>query len=194
MKKSKWLTTRSLMACVVLGVIGAVFTWLAIALNAVLASTVAWLSAPPPLPFAVGSIIAALLIRKSGVAALTGLVTAIIGFGAMALLCALVVELAVWLGKPLLKPVPGDLVNKRVLIWSLIGGFAYGVGVSSGIFMVAALRDTLPLELLLLGSAVKIAIGVIYGLLSFLIVKRLFKAGINPQGLPLHTTPAPQAA
>ena len=194
MKRSKWLTTRSLMACVVLGVIGAVFTWLAIALNAVLASTVAWLSAPPPLPFAVGSIIAALLIRKSGVAALTGLVTAIIGFGAMALLCALVVELAVWLGKPLLKPVPGDLVNKRVLTWSLIGGFAYGAGVSSGIFMVAALRDTLPLELLLLGSAVKIAIGVIYGLLSFLIVKRLFKAGINPQGLPLHTTPAPQAA
>ena len=182
------------MACVVLGVIGAVFTWLAIALNAVLASTVAWLSAPPPLPFAVSSIIAALLIRKSGVAALTGLVTAIIGFGAMALLCALVVELAVWLGKPLLKPVPGALVNKWVLIWSLIGGFAYGVGVSSGIFMVAALRDTLPLELLLLGSAIKIAIGVIYGLLSFLIVKRLFKAGINPQGLPLHTTPAPQAA
>lgn len=180
---NKRLTTRSLMACAVFGATSAVFVWLAIFLNPVMSGTLPWLAFPAPTPFFIGSLLSVLVIRKAGVATLAGAITTIIGYGAMALLAGLFVELVAFLGKRLLVPVKGNFYTARTFIWALLGGAAGGAGIASGIFMVAAARESLSWELLLLGSVIKILIGMIYGTIGYWIARTIFAAGTNPQGL-----------
>ncbi|MGQ4569202.1 hypothetical protein ACUH91_05030 [Dermabacteraceae bacterium P9123] len=185
MAAKKRLTTRSLLACVVLGAGSAVFVWLAIVLNALMSASLPWAAYPAPTPMFFGAIAAVLLIRKPGVAALTALITALIGFGTMALLAGLCVELAAFLGKKLLRP-DGGMFTSAALTWAAFGGGMGGLGLSLGIFMVSTARDALPLHLLLLGMALKILLGIAYGVATFYIARISFRSGVNPQGLPVN--------
>ncbi|APT84407.1 hypothetical protein CAQU_04220 [Corynebacterium aquilae DSM 44791] len=171
------------MACVVLAAASAVFVWLAIVLNSVLSGTIPWLAYPAPTPFFWGSIAAVLLIRRPGVATLTGFATALIGFGATALFAALFIELVAFLGKNLLRQTDKELFGRPVLMWSLIAGATAGLSQGLSLFMVSTARETLDLNLILVGIAIKIALGVVYGALSFLVARKIFHSGVDPQGL-----------
>ena len=182
--KSPKFTTRSLLACVVLGVFGALFVFVARFIGLMLDASVGWLSYPPPAPIVIGALIAPILIRKGGAAALTGVITAVIGFGAMALVGALFIEAFFFIGRKLLVVVPGKpLINKRVLLWGIGAGICAGIGMSMGVLMVRAALDALPLNLVLLGTLIKIVIHLCYGVLAVFITKALLAVGINPQGL-----------
>lgn len=180
------LTTRSLMACAVLGAASAVFVWLSIALNSLMSASVPWLAYPAPVPIFFGAIVAVLLIRKPGVASLTGFVAALVGFGAMALLAGLFVELAAFVGSGLLSG-RHDLFGSRTLAWAALAGGMGGLSQGMGIFMVAAAREATPLHLILLGMLVKVIVGIAYGLISHAIARAVFHSGVNPQAI---TVPA----
>lgn len=187
-KSSKRYTTRSLLACVVLGVLGAVFVFIARFIGLMLDASAGWISYPPPVPVVIGALIAPILIRKGGAATLTGLVTAILGFGTMALVGALFIEAFYFAGRKLLVVESSQsLVNKKVLLWGLGAGVVAGIGMSTGVLMVRAVLDALPLELVLLGTLIKIIIHLVYGVLAVVIAKALFNAGINPQGLGMES-------
>ncbi|MBN9643529.1 hypothetical protein ACFSSC_03510 [Corynebacterium mendelii] len=177
------LTTRSLLACAVFGAASAPFVWAAIALNTALAAVAPWLAYPTPAPFMAGALVSAMLIRKPGAALLAGIATVIVGLGLMSLLTTAFVELAALLFRPLLRIGDAPLFGRRVLLFSLAAGALSGVGLSSGIFMISAVREALPWELLLAGSVAKIAICAGWGLVSFFIAKALYNVGVNPQGL-----------
>ena len=185
MAAKKRLTTRSLLACVVLGAGSAVFVWLAIVLTSLMSASMPWAAYPAPTPMFFGAIAAALLIRRPGVAALTALVTALIGFGTMALIAGLFVELAALLGKKLLRTDTG-MFTSPALTWAAFAGGMGGFGLSLGIFMISTARDALPLHLLLLGVALKVLLGIGYGVATFYLARIAFRSGVNPQGMPVN--------
>ncbi|MGO1770146.1 MAG: hypothetical protein ACTHZX_09355, partial [Microbacterium sp.] len=87
------LTSRALLACVILGALGAVIVHASRVLGVALQAGVPWLSFPAPLPWFLGILIAPLLVRRVGAALLTSIVTTVAGFGALALCGGIVVEL-----------------------------------------------------------------------------------------------------
>ncbi|GGG80497.1 hypothetical protein [Corynebacterium pelargi] len=101
----------------------------------------------------------------------------------MALLAALLIELVAFVGKGLLDGT-GPLFGRSALIWAVCAGFVGGLSQGMGIFMVSAARDALPWNLILLGVIVKILIGGVYGFLTFLVARVIYRSGVNPQGLP----------
>lgn len=177
------LTTRSLMACVVLGAFCAVLVHATRLVTISIQATLPWLAYPAPIPYFIGIIMAPLLIRRTGVALLTSLIGAIGGFGAMALLAGIAIELTFILGRRLLivhDEMP--LLNRRSFIWACIAGIAGGLSLSSGVLFFQEVL-ALPTYLLLTGFAIKVALGLVYGILSYYLVRALFSIGINPQGL-----------
>lgn len=183
MGKKKKITTRSLMTCVVLGAASAVFVWLAIALNTLLVGSVPWLAYPAPTPMFWGTIAAVLLIRRGGMATLTGFIAALIGFGATALAAGLFVELTFFLGRRLLIVKDRAIFNSSTLTWAMCAGGSAGLSIGLTILMMSAARDALPFHLIVLGIVVKIVLGVLYGAISHFIARKIFEAGVNPQGL-----------
>ncbi|MDO5729669.1 MAG: hypothetical protein Q4P71_08610 [Actinomycetaceae bacterium] len=177
------LTTRSLMACVVLGAFSAVLVHATRLVTLSIQTTLPWLAYPAPVPYFIGIIMAPLLIRRTGVALLTGLIAAIGGFGAMALLAGIAIELVYILGRRAL-PVTDDgpLLNRRALAWSAIAGIAGGLSLASGVLFFKEVL-ALPPHLLLTGLAIKVGLGLVYGVISYYLVQALFSIGINPQGL-----------
>lgn len=177
------LTTRSLMACVVLGAFCAVLVHATRLITISIQSALPWLAYPAPVPYFIGIIMASLLIRRTGVALLTGLIGAIGGFGAMALLAGIAIELVFVLGRRLLLvTADSPLLNRSAFIWACIAGIAGGLSLASGVLFFKEVL-ALPSHLLLTGLAIKVTLGLVYGIIAYYLVHALFGIGINPQGL-----------
>lgn len=177
------LTTRSLMACVVLGAFSAVLVHATRLITLSIQTTLPWLAYPAPVPYFIGIIMAPLLIRRTGVALLTGLIAAIGGFGAMAFLAGIAIELVYVLGRRALSVTDDSpLLDRRAFAWSCVAGIAGGLSLASGVLFFKEVL-ALPPHLLLTGLAIKLILGLVYGIISYYLVQALFSIGINPQGL-----------
>ena len=86
------LTARPLMMCVVLGAFAILIIVVTRTMSLAIGVALPWLSYPVPLPWYMPVIMAPLLVRRQGAALVTGLLAAVAG--GMALLAALVIELA----------------------------------------------------------------------------------------------------
>lgn len=177
-------TTRAILACVVLGGLGAVLIHASRLLGLVLQGTLPWLAFPAPLPWVLGILIAPLLTQRVGAALLTSAVTAIIGFGGLALCAGVVVEAGFQLAR-WVRGRSGTLTWPPVsapywLIWALILSGLTGI-MNFGFMFLFKEFLLLDPEVKLLALGVRVVLGVLYGWLSWLIARALLASGVNPQ-------------
>lgn len=180
-------STRALLACVVLGAFGAVLVHAARIVGVALQGSVPWLSFPAPLPWFLGILIAALLVQRAGAALLTSVVTAIIGFGALALCAGIVIELA-WLGARWLRGrsdagLP-PLRSRFWLWWSILAGVLVSL-MSFGFMFLYQEFLLLDGGVKLLALVTRVGLGVLYAWLAWIIAVGLVRAGVNPQRIAL---------
>lgn len=174
-------STRVLLACVVLGALGAVIVHASRLLGVALQGTVPWLSFPAPLPWFLGILIAPLLTQRVGSALLTSVVTAVAGFGGLALCAGIVIE-AAFVATRLLRGRSRAWPSPRSAYWL---GWAILAAVLASLLSFGFMflyQEFLLLEggVKLLALAVRIVIGVVYAWLAWAITIGLLRAGVNP--------------
>ena len=185
------LTTRSLLACAVLGAFTAVLIHLSRFLGLALAAGAPWLSFPAPLPWFLVIIAAALLVQRSGAALLTSFIGAVIGVGALSLCGGIVVEI-VFLVARKLGAAPARVTaaeRARLPRSSLVIALISGVLVAAMMFGFMFLYKEfllIPAELKIAAAAVRVALGLVYGWLAYVLVNALLRVGVDPQGVVGH--------
>lgn len=162
------LTARPLMMCVVLGAFTALIVAVTRLLSLAIGASIPWLAYPSPTPWFLPVIMAPLLVRRSGAAAITGLIGAV-GGGGMAFLAALVVEASV---------LPFRQGRRLQLPWAVTAGVLIGFMTFGFMFIIPEFNAISPgLKALALG--VRVVTGIGYGWLAWLLVRSLNRAGIG---------------
>jgi cation transporter-like permease len=166
---------------VVLGALGAVIIHAARLLGLILQGTIPWLSFPAPLPWFLGILIAPLLTQRVGSALLTSLVTAVIGFGGLALCAGIVVELTFLAARTLRGrnqtwPPPR---SPRWLVWTIVAAVLVSL-MSFGFMFLYQEFLLLDADIKLLALAMRVALGVAYAWLAWAIANGLLRAGVDP--------------
>ncbi|MGO1852756.1 MAG: hypothetical protein ACTH0V_05035 [Microbacteriaceae bacterium] len=184
--KRNRFSSRALLACVVLGALGAVITILSRVIGVALQGTVPWLSFPAPVPWFLGILIAPILIRRAGAALLTSVVTAVASFGGLALCAGIVVEAAFlvtrWVRSRGEREWPAPR-SRWWLSWSLLAALLVSI-MSFGFMFLYQEFVLLDGGIKILAFAVRIGLGLVYGWLAWLVVNGLIRAGVNPQRIP----------
>ncbi|MGO3152352.1 MAG: hypothetical protein ACTIJJ_06990 [Galactobacter sp.] len=175
------ITTRSLLVCVVLGAFTGVLIHLGRFVGWLTLSTAPWFGSPSALiPWYLMILVAALLIPRFGPALITGLVGTAIGVGTMALVAAVCVEIVFALARLARRSKGGLRPGDRAgLWWAMSAGILAGASSYSAMFTIQEFQD-LPDSLQLLGLAIRIVTGALWGWLAHLIVLGLLKAGYRP--------------
>lgn len=181
--KKSTFTTRALLACVVLGALGAVLVHASRILGVAFQATIPWLSFPAPLPWFLGILVAPLLIQRSGAALLTSLVSSVIGFGALALCAGIVIELAFFALRWLRHGQGDGFPSARStfwLWWALLSSTLVSLMSFGFMFLY---QEFLLLEpgIKTLAVAIRVVLGAVYAWLAWIIARGLLQAGVNPQ-------------
>lgn len=178
-------TTRSLLICVVLGAATAALVHVARFVGVLLFGVAPWLGRPSALiPYFILLIVAAILVPRLGSALIASLVATVGGIGTMALMAGIMVEIGFVIGRAVQRKRQGDIApvgDRSWLLWSIIAGWLVGLNSYALLFTFKEFRE-LPAELMLAGLGVRLAAGLVYGWLSWVIVKGLLKAGFDPVG------------
>lgn len=180
-------TTRALLACVVLGALGAVLALSSRFLSLTLQGTVPWLAFPAPLPWFLSILVAALLIQRTGAALLTSIITTVLSFGALSLCAGIVVELAFLAVRRVQRRDDAGLppTRSRFLLWwtfitaTLVSLMSYGF---MFLYQEFLLLDS---GVKLLAFAIRTSLGLLYAWLAWLVAIGLLRAGVNPQRIAL---------
>lgn len=162
------LTARPLMMCVVLGAFTALIVALTRMLSLAVGASIPWLAYPAPTPWFLPVIMAPLLVRRSGAAAITGLIGAV-GGGGMALLAALVVEAFV---------LPFRQGWRLKLPWAMTAGVLIGF-MTFGFMFIIPEFTAISSNLKALALAVRVVTGMGYGWLAWILVRSLNRAGVG---------------
>jgi hypothetical protein len=178
------LSTRMLLACVVLGALGAAVVHAARILGLLLQGTLPWLSFPAPLPWFLGILIAPLLTQRAGTALLTSLVTAVAGFGGLALCAGIVIEASFLLtralgGRGTALPPPA---SRRWIGWAILAATLVSL---MGFGFMFLYQEFLLLDeaVKLLALAVRLVLGVLYAWVAWALTGSVLRAGVDPARL-----------
>lgn len=182
MRRTLGLTTRSLMACVVLGAFTALLVhaarWIGLAVQA----TVPWLAFPAPVPWFLGIIVAALLIPRAGAALITSVIGAVAGFGWTALVAGILIEAVFWIVRRSRRGEPALVLSRRDILAALITGLLLGLMNVAFMFVYQEFR-LMDDGVKVLAVAARLVLGVLYALLAIWITRLMVRAGIDPEGL-----------
>ncbi|MGB4779568.1 hypothetical protein [Microbacterium sp.] len=178
-------TTRSLLICVVLGAATIALVHLARVVGVLFFGIAPWLGRPSALiPYFVLLIVAAILVPHAGSALLASLVATVGGVGTMALMAGLMVEIAFLIARAVQRRRRGELAppdDRSWLWWSIVAGWLVGLNSFALLFTFQEFL-ALPAGLMLAGLGVRLAAGLVYGWLGWLIVRGLLRAGFDPIG------------
>jgi ABC-type thiamin/hydroxymethylpyrimidine transport system permease subunit len=178
-------TTRSLLACVVLGAFTAAFVHLSRVFGVLLWSTAPWLGAPAPfIPWFLTIILAGILIPRFGSALITSLIGAVVGIGSMAFVAGIVAEIVFTVARAQQRRRGTESApagDRRWLVWSIVAGIAIGL-VSYGMMFTVAEFRLLSSDLMLLALGIRLVAGAAWGVIAYLLAKALLRAGLNLEG------------
>ncbi len=173
-------SSRALLACVVLGALGAVIVHLSRILGLALQATVPWLSFPAPVPWFLGILVAPLLTQRAGAALLTSIVTTVAGFGALALCAGVVIDLT-FMSTQRIRAHGWPPARSPFWLWWAIFASLLVSAMSFGFMFLYQEFFLLDTGLKIAALAIRIVLGVFYAWLAWFITLGLLRAGVNPQ-------------
>lgn len=179
------ITTRALMATVVLGACGAASVHIAHFLHYALKVSLPWLSSPTPVPWWTFTLVAVFLIPRTGIATLQGLLAAVIGFGSMSLVTGIITEGVMWVGRSMKKSQARSRDNpipRYELWWALLASLLSALFTYSIIVFVPEF-SVMGWDVKLYSLLIRLSIGVLAVPIAYGIAKALFFTGHDPQGI-----------
>lgn len=177
-----FLSTRVLLACVVLGGFTAVLILVMRPLGQLLTTTVPWLVLPiAPLPWLIVTLTVPILLPRFGTTLLTSVVAAVAGVGTFALVSGIVVELVFLLGRRIGRGGDGaaDATAPRWALWAVVAGAGVGL-VNSALMFTVREMHLLDTGTLLAGVVLRVVIIACYGLCAYALARALFRVGVDP--------------